>query len=150
MDTKDILHPDAVLQKGKLFVLEAFASLISQNELNLKPIPKGLIKIEDKWAYKVERTTINSPASVETISFDGKSYFSAADLAIAIEKKVLQTPRGLLLISNKPIVYKGTHDKVLDDCVVTLFDTPDKLVDPDIATEYIPTLKRQGKWTDYV
>ena len=150
LDTKDILRSEAVLQNGKLFVPEAFASIISQNEFNPKPIPKDLISIADKWVYEVDRTSVSLPASVETMSVDGKNYFSAADLAKSVGKQVLQTKRGLLLISDGKVNYKGEHDKVLDDCVVTLFDTPEKLADPDVATEYIPTLKRQGKWTDYV
>lgn len=150
LDTKDILHSEAVLQNGKLFVPEAFASLITQKEFNPKPIPKDLIKIEDKWVYEMERREVNLPASVAQIKVSGKSYFSAADLAKSLGKQILQTKRGLLLISDNPISYTGETDKVLDDCVVTLFDTPEKLADPDIATEYIPTLKRQGKWTDYV
>jgi len=150
LDTKDILRSEAVLQNGKLFVPEAFASLITQKEFNPKPIPKDLITIADKWVYEVERTTVSLPASVETIMVDDKKYFSAADLAMSVGKQVLQTKRGLLLISDKSIDYKGENDKVLDDCVVTLFDTPEKLADPDIATEYIPSLKAQGKWTKYV
>ena len=55
LDTKDILHSEAVLQNGKLFVPEAFASLITQKKFNPKPIPKDLIKIEDKWVYEVVR-----------------------------------------------------------------------------------------------
>ena len=150
LDTKDILRSEAVLQNGKLFVPDAFASLITQKNFSPKPIPKDLITLVDKWVYEVERTSVSLPASVETISVDGKNYFSAADLAKNVGKQVLQTKRGLLLISDKSIAYKGENDKVLDDCVVTLFDTPEKLADPDIATEYIPSLKAQGKWTNYV
>lgn len=149
LDTKDILRSEAVLQNGKLFVPEAFASLITQKKINLKPIPKDLITLADKWVYEVDRKTIALPASVETIIVDGKSYFSAADLAKITDKKIMQTKRGLLFISDQSIHY-NENDKILDDCVVTLFDTPEKLADPNIATEYIPSLKKQGKWTNYV
>ena len=150
LDTKDILRSEAVLQHGKLFVPDAFASLITIKEFNPTPIPKDLISIADKWVYEAERTAVHLPATVETITVDGKSYFSAADLAKSLGKYIFQTKRGLLLISDKSIGYKGENNKVLDDCVVTLFDTPEKLADPDIATAYIPSLKAQGKWTDYV
>ena len=150
LDTKDILRTEAVMHNTKLFVPEAFASLITQKEFNAKPVPNDLITIADKWVFEVKRTTVRIPASVETMYIDDKNYFSAADLAKCMGKQVLQTKRGLLLISDKPITYKGEDDKVLDDCVITLFDTPEKLADPDIATEYIPSLKAQGKWTNYV
>jgi len=149
LDTKDILHSEAVLQNGKLFVPGPFASLITQKEFNPKPIPKDLTSIADKWVYEADRHEVKLPPSVQQIKVDGKNYFSAADLAKSAGKEVFQTKRGLLLISNTTILYKD-RDKVLDDCVITLFDTPEKLADPDIATEYIPTLKRQGKWTDYI
>lgn len=150
LDTKDLLHSEAVLENGKLFVPEAFASLITEKSIRPTPIPKDLTGIADKWVYEVERKTTNIPASVQQISVDGKNYVAAADLAKSVGKQVLQTKRGLLLISNQAIAYKGESDKVLDDCVVSLFDTPEKFADPDIATEYVPTLKQQGKWTNYV
>ena len=150
LDTKDILRSEAVLQNGKLFVPEAFASLITQKKINPKPLPKDLITMSDKWVYEVDRINVNLPKVIQTIIVDGKSYFSAADLAKNLGKQIFQTKRGLLLISDSSINYKGKNDKVLDDCVVTLFDTPEKLADPDIATEYIPSLKAQGKWTNFV
>ena len=149
LDTKDILRSEVVLQNGKLFVPEAFASLITENTFNPIPIPKDLLSLSDRWVYEINRTYVNLPASVEQIKVDGKNYFAAADLAKSAGKEVFQTKRGLLLISNANISYKA-KDKVLDDCIITLFDTPEKLADPDIATQYIPSLKLQGKWTDYV
>ena len=55
--------------------------------------------------------------------------------------------RGLVLIDDESISY--TANSVQDDCVVTLFDTPEKYADPDISIRYIPYLKQQGKWTDH-
>ena len=149
LDTKDILRAEAVLKNGKIFVPQAFASILSQKEFYPKPIPKGLEILADRWVYEVERESIVLPATIETITIKGGIYFDVAAYAKNLNKQVYQTKRGLLLISNNKINYAEV-DKVLDDCVVTLFDTPEKFADPDIATEYIPTLKQQGKWTNIV
>ena len=148
LDTKDILRAEAVLQNGKVFVPEAFATLINQKEIHPKPIPKGLEILQPRWVYEVDRPDFTIPALVEKTTIKGAVYFSADDLAKALGKKILLTKRGLLLISDKPITYTDT-DPVLSDCIVSIFDTPEKLMDPDIATKYIPTLKAQGKWTDH-
>lgn len=149
LDTKDILRAEAVLQNGKLFVPEAFATIINQKEIHPKPIPNGLEVLKPRWVYEVDRPAYTIPASVETITIKGAVYFSADDLAKALGKQILFTKRGLLLISDKAITYTDT-DPVLSDCIVSIFDTPEKLMDPDIATRYIPTLKAQGKWTEHV
>ena len=149
LDTKDILRAEAVLHNGKVFVPEAFASLIAQKQIHPKPIPKGLELLTDRWVYEVAREKVVLPASIETLSIKGNTYFDVTAFAKSLNKQVYQTKRGLLLISNNNINYKE-DDKVLDDCVVTLFDTPEKFADPDIASEYIPTLKQQGKWTNFV
>ncbi|MFP5039897.1 hypothetical protein [Parasediminibacterium sp. JCM 36343] len=149
LDTKDILRAEAVLKNGKVFIPLAFAAVLAQKEIHPKPIPKGLEILEDRWVYEVSRENVTLPASIETITVKGATYFDAAAYSKSLSKQVYQTKRGLLLISNNKINY-NENDKVLDDCVVTLFDTPEKFADPDIATQYIPTLKRQGKWTDFV
>ncbi|MFP5039823.1 hypothetical protein [Parasediminibacterium sp. JCM 36343] len=148
LDTKDILRAEAVKQNGKIFVPEAFATIMSQKEIHPKPIPKGLEVLQPRWVYEVDRPAYIIPASVEKITINGAVYFAADDLAKALGKQILLTKRGLLLISDKPITYQDS-DPVLSDCIVSIFDTPEKLMDPDIATKYVPTLKAQGKWTDH-
>ena len=60
-----------------------------------------------------------------------------------------QLPSGLLYLGAQPLTFDGGNPNALKD-VITLFDTPDKLADPDIATASMPTLQRQGKWTDHM
>ncbi len=149
LDTKDILRAEAFLQNGKLFVPEAFATVLAQKKINPKPIPKGLEILKPRWVYEIERPTYTLPASVEKTIVKGATYIAATDLAKALGKQILLTKRGLLMVSDKPITYTDT-DPVLSDCIVSIFDTPEKLMDPDIATKYVPTLKQQGKWTEHV
>lgn len=149
LDTKDILRAEAVLQDGKLYVPIAFASIITQKQINIQPIAKGLEILEDRWVYDVDRVAVTLPSTIKTITVKNAAYFDVAALAKSAGKQIFQTKRGLLLISNNPINY-NENDKILDDCVVTLFDTPEKLADPDIATTYVPSLKGQGKWTEHV
>ena len=146
LDTKDILRAEAIKQNGKVFVPEAFATLINQKEIHPKPIPKGLEILQPRWVYEVDRPAYVIPTSVETMTINGAVHFSIDDLAKALGKQIFMTKRGLLLISNTPITYTD-NDPILSDCIVSIFDTPEKLMDPSIATKYVPTLKAQGKWT---
>lgn len=148
LDTKDILRAEAVLKNGKVFVPEAFATLLAQKKIEPKPIPKGLEILGPRWVYDVDRPAYTLPASVEKFAIKGAAYVAATDLAKALNKQSLLTKRGLLIISDKTIAYSDA-DPVLSDVVVSAFDTPEKYMDPDIATRYVPTLKQQGKWTDH-
>ncbi len=148
LDTKDILRAEAIIKNGKIFVPIAFASIVTQKDVSPMPIPKGLEILKDRWVYEVSRTKVILPASVETITINNDLFFAVADLAKSLNKQVFQTKRGLLLISNKPIGYKEGNI-VLDDAIVSIFDTPEKLMEPDMAMKYIPLLKAQGKWTEH-
>ena len=84
-----------------------------------------------------------------TVKIDGKPFVPLAQVAKAKGLKVWQHPRGLLLAGDKEVTF-GASEAALLDTTITLFDTPEKFADPDIATRSIPTLKRQGKWTEHV
>ena len=149
LDTKDLLRAETFLVDGKLFVPEAFASVMSQKTVRPKPIPAGLEILANRWVYDVDRPAFTVSASVEKRTVKGAVYVSANDLAKQSGKQIYQTKRGLLLIADGPITYREGQNPVLDDCIVTLFDTPEKLMDPAIATRYIPTLREQGPVTDH-
>lgn len=148
LDTKDILRAEAILKNGKIFVPEAFAIVIAEKKIQPKPIPKGLEILKDRWVYEIDRPDFIIPFSVEKLQIKGATYFAAADLAKTLNKKVMQTQRGLLLISDNEFSYKEDNP-ILSDCIVSIFDTPEKLMDPAIATRNIPILKEQGKWTEH-
>lgn len=148
LDTKDILRAEAVINNGKIYVPVAFASVIAQKDINPKPIPKGLEILKDRWVYEVQRTAVVLPTSVEKLTINNELYFAITDYAKSLNKQILQTKRGLLLISDNTINYKEGNT-ILDDAIVSIFDTPEKLMEPDMAMKYIPLLKEQGKWTEY-
>ncbi len=149
LDTVDILRAEAVQQGGKLFAPEAFAALIGLSQFTPKPIPKGLEALADRWVYPADRKALKLPASVQRLKVGNQTYFAVADYARLLGKQVQQTPRGLLLISDQPITYLEEKDPTLADCVISLFDTPEKFIEPDLATKYIPSLRKQGKFTDH-
>lgn len=148
LDTKDILRAEAILKKGKIFVPIAFTSVIAEKKIRPKLIPKGLEILKERWVYEVPRVAVVLPASVEKLTINNEPYFAVNDYAKSLNKQVLQTKRGLLLLSDTPINYKEGNT-ILDDAIVSIFDTPEKLMDPDIAMKYIPLLKEQGKWTEH-
>ncbi|MEI6751871.1 MAG: hypothetical protein WCK78_01765 [Paludibacter sp.] len=148
LDNKDILRADAVLKNGVIYIPESSACLILAQNFQPKPIPAALEILEPRWVYEFNRTKTDIPSTVRTILINGANYISVADLAKSAGKQTLQTKRGLLLISKKPIAY-ADNDQTLSDCIVAAFDTPEKLMEPDMAMKYIPTLKEQGKWTEH-
>lgn len=148
LDDKDILRGDAVLKNGVIYIPESFACIIATKSFQAKPIPVGLETLEPRWVYEFNRTKTNIPTSVRTIQINGTNYVSAVDLAKSAGKQTLQTKRGLLLISDKAIAYSD-NNQTLSDCIVAAFDTPEKLMEPDMTMKYIPLLKEQGKWTEH-
>ncbi|MFZ4456874.1 MAG: hypothetical protein ACOYOT_11710 [Bacteroidales bacterium] len=148
LDNKDILRGDAVLKDGVIYIPESSACLIVSKTFQPKPIPSGLEILQPRWVYDFNRAKTDIPVSVRTFQINGANYISAADLAKSAGKQTLQTKRGLLLISDKAIAYSD-NDQTLSDCIVAAFDTPEKLMEPDMTMKYIPLLKEQGKWTEH-
>jgi hypothetical protein len=148
LDTADILRSEAIFQDGQLFVPVAYAPLMALKSVQPKPIPKGLEILNERWVYDIERKMMAEDPSVKTVKIKGVSYFSATEYAKSLGFQVKQFDNGLLLFSEKPINYQN-DDAVLADCIISLFDTPEKFMNPDIATQYIPTLKKQGKFTEH-
>ncbi len=134
LDEAQLRGGEAVLQDGKILVPASFAGVLDLTRVAPAPAPAYLA---DKWVY-----TLNLPHR------DG-GLVDLASLARAKGLKVYQDARGLLLIGNRDISF-SPGEATLEDTVVTMFDTPEKFADPDLATKYIPTLARQGKMTDHV
>lgn len=149
MDTSDILHGEAFIKDGKIYVPQSFASVLTVKNFQPKPVPNGLDILKERWVYDIERQPMTVPPSVSQVEIKGEKYFSAVDFVKSQGRQVLQTPRGILIISDKKINYNESADAVLADCVVSLFDTPEKYIDPDIPMRYVPTLKRQGGVKDH-
>ena len=154
LDDKDLLHAEAVLKDGQIYVPEAFAAAARLKEIHPEPVPPDLAAIADRWVYApgeltTEKLDRKFPASVASLPVRGSIYYSLNDLGKAEGLVVTRLPSGLLYLGAQPLIFDGGNPNALKD-VITLFDTPDKLADPDIATALMPTLKRQGKWTDHV
>jgi len=143
---------EAVLKDGQIYVPQAFASVLDLKKVAPTPAPDYLA---DRWVYTLEMAIsgTGNPAvparNAESIDIAGKPYVSLAALAVAKGLKVFQSPLGLLVVGEKDAGL-AKCDSVQLDTVVTLFDTPEKFADPDIATRSIPNLKRQGKWTERI
>ncbi|MGA2500329.1 MAG: hypothetical protein ABSH20_21515, partial [Tepidisphaeraceae bacterium] len=123
----------------------SFISLLDANEINTDTAPQYLA---DRWVHTIERPAGGAWGG-RGIQVDGKLLVPLADAAKRPGLKAYQHPCGLLLVGEKEIAFTDAEATLLES-VITLFDTPEKFADPDIATRHIPTLKRQGKWTDHV
>ena len=137
---------EAVIRGDVLYVPSAFAGVLGLDEIKPAPAPDDL---KSKWIYALDRPRVNLPPSVRTLDVGGSPYVALADVAAPLGLKTYHHARGLFLFARAPISFPADDTKLLD-CVITLFDTPSKLADPDIATRFIPTLKAQGRWTDHV
>jgi hypothetical protein len=137
---------EALLNNGLVYVPSAFAGVLALKEIRPAPAPAYL---KARWVYSLDLPSIGLAPTMRTLACGGLTYVALEDLAQANGYQVFQDPRGLVLLSRQPVTF-STHDTVLMDNIVTLFDTPSKLADPDIATRSIPTLRAQGKWTEHV
>ena len=133
---------EAISRDGKIFVPSAFAGVLDLPQIKPAPAPDYLA---DRWVYslKIPKT------KAATIQIEGKDYVALANEAQRSGLKIYQNSRGLLIIGKNEISFSEAESNLLDS-VISLFDTPEKFADPDIATRWIPSLKRQGAWTNYV
>ncbi len=162
LDDTDLLQAEAVEKDGVLYVPGAFAAAAALKEIKPAPVPADLASIADRWVYapaelvpqapganRTTKLTYDPPAEMATLTVKGATYYSLADVARNLGMKVTTYPRGLYYVGETPLVFSKT-EAALFDSVVALFDTPEKLADPDLYARSIPSLSRQGKWTSYV
>ncbi len=157
LDDKDLLHAEAVEKEGVVYVPGSFAALVGQPNLQVPPVPAELASISDRWVYAPSDLVKDNPgllkdtpsAGVATITVGDQLYYSLADIGRKQGLIVTELPSGLVYLGKSSLSFKE-EEKTLLESVITLFDTPEKYADPDIATKYIPTLNRQGRWTDHV
>ncbi|MEI6138040.1 MAG: hypothetical protein WCP85_02175 [Mariniphaga sp.] len=144
----DLLRGEAFTENGKFFIPVSFAGILTQKQIKSGQIPVGLEILSNRWVYSLSIPKITIPVTIEQKEKGTEKYFAVNDWAKQLGKVVYTDQTGLLLISDKPILYNGKNQK-LSDCVTTLFDTPEKFMNPDIATQNIPCLKAQKRWTEH-
>ncbi len=145
LDDAQPLGGEPVLRDGVVYVPVAFASVLAGGKPSFKPAPDYL---KERWFYSVPRADYAPSAAVRRLEVRGQSYVAVVDVAAAAGLHTWSHPRGLILVSDA-VIPAGLEIPQIDT-VVTLFDTPEKLADPAIATRSIPTLARQGLWSDHV
>lgn len=153
LDDRDLLRGEAQELEGHLFVPAAFASLIGNPAARNPEVPADLEPIADRWVFTPSElggsAAFKAASGVATRTINGRDWVSAGDLATARGLTITRHPRGLWFLGPRKMTFEPGEEKPLD-CIITLFDTPEKFADPDIATRSIPNLARQGKWTDHV
>jgi len=137
---------EAVARQAALYAPVAFFDLLSAQDIKADVAPAYLA---ERWVYSVTPKPAIMSVVVDNVQINGHAYFDVISTARQLGLKVQQHSRGLVLIGEAPPTLVGMPEPDLD-AIITLFDTPEKFADPDIATKYIPTLARQGKWTDHV
>lgn len=170
LSASDLIGGEAVLKEGRLWAPEGFISLLAQPRLEIPAVPTGLELVAPRWVYSPQELQPRSPLVRLTSwlglgflvsqpktripegvrSWEGKTerYYDVATWAESLGLTTSFHPRGLLVIGAKRFDFSVlTADQL--DAVITLFDTPEKLADPEIATRHVPLLKAQGGWKDH-
>jgi hypothetical protein len=179
LDAHDLLGGEALLQDGVVYVPRSFASLLTLNSGALAQLaatapdylrarwvcePARPVSAIDSAIAKARAITV--PKNADASIANETQWVALADIAGSLGLQTRQYPDGLLLVARSQndfpqlpaqTTQTASHPTdvrhstgTLRDCIVTLFDTPDKFADPDIATRSIPRLKEQGKWTEHV
>jgi hypothetical protein len=147
LDQGSPLHGgEAVVIDGELCVPAGFERVLDLKD-PASAADKPLYNLSDRWVYTLDLPS--GAASEKTRDVGGKPYVAIAPLAKEKGLVVSTNERGLLFLGKNQITFTE-GEKSLLDCVVSLFDTPDRFADPSIAPTIIPTLKRQGVWTNHV
>ena len=131
---------EAVERDGVVYVPASFARLLSTKEVTFDTAPAYLA---EKWVYTPDRTELAAGV------VGGEKWVALAEVAKQRGLKVFAHPSGLLVVGDRQIRFTDDEAALLQS-VITMFDTPEKFADPDIATQSMEVLKRQGKWTNYV
>ncbi|MEI6323050.1 MAG: hypothetical protein WCP60_08120 [bacterium] len=146
LDQQDLRHGEARMIEGDLYVPVGFTAVLDLAD-PLAAADKAPDYLKDRWVYTLQLPQANPSASTKDI--DGKAYVNLTATAKEKGLKVSTDPRGLVLIGKADLAFSGSEKSLLDS-VITLFDTPDRFADPAIAPTIVPTLKKQGVWTDHV
>lgn len=138
----DLLHAEARSQDSGILVPAEFAALMESTNAKFPPIPGDLSALADRWVYAPSESGIPLPETEAWVNFE--------EVAAKRGWKAHRHAAGFWYAGPQPLKISDTDEKALVESIVTLFDTPDSFADPDIATRSIPSLARQGKWTDHV
>jgi hypothetical protein len=153
LDDVDLLRGEAVESDGHLWVPAGFASLIGRADIKAPEIPADLAPIADRWVHAPADLggvpDFIVPEGVATREIKGRRWVSAVDMARTAGLQATRHPRGLLHLGKQVPDFTAEGLDLLDS-IITLFDTPEKFADPQIAPRSIPNLARQGQWTDHV
>lgn len=137
LDEHDPLHANAVLQDGQVYVPASFAGFLTLASAPSITAPPPLL--QSRWIYNLTRPSITPAASVRTIQVNGQRWVDFADVGQQLGLHVFQDASGLVSIGRKPDFDFTTHELNLHDNVISLFDSPDKIADPKVALNYLPT-----------
>jgi hypothetical protein len=136
-----LLGREAELVNSQLLVPPTFAYLMTLSKPTFSPPPPEFAAgpLAEKWVHE--------PASLPASLPSDLTSFHAAAAAAGLTVSV--SPEGIHFASRQPLDFAALP-VATRLTLVTLFDTPEKLADPAIATQYIPMLKAQGTWNDHI
>jgi len=149
----NLLRAEAIADGQDLLVPAAFVRVLKMTGFPAVKVPDDLAALADRWVFTVDEvapdTSLEASDLEGSIEVAGEKWIPIRAIAERLGKTVAVLPGGLMFIGVSPPEWPG-RTSPLRESIVTLFDTPEKFANPDIATRHIPMLTRQGKWTDHV
>lgn len=141
LSENNLLRGFAEVRDGELFVPASFARLLGAKRTTPPPIPADLTPLADRWVY---RPSDLLPAA----GSEDEPHVSFPAAARAAGLTVAKHPSGAVVAGLRE--WRPPTSEAVMESIITLFDTPESFAAPEIATKHIPTLARQGRWTDHV
>jgi hypothetical protein len=150
LDDSNLLSGEAMLNGNSIYVPAAFAPVVGlkRNTARFDTVPDNLAVLADRWVYTVQRPAGNLPPGMDILDTKDGRYINLLEVADASNRAVTRHPSGLVLIGEDAAQF-STWSETERDAVITLFDTPEKFADPDLATKYIPLLALQQPWYEH-
>ncbi len=145
LDQQRILKGEPQLIDGILHIPQSFAQLMCAKTKKADEAPEYL---SDRYVHQFTISKEVFPPSLQAQDYQGQPYISLTDLASYLQLPLHVLENDLIFLGELPQAILSSPP--LTDALESLFDTPDTIADPAIAQKYIPLLKRQGAWTDYV
>lgn len=146
-DNTDKLRGEALVIEGETyFPIDAVGYFALKPSDKPKKIAPAYLK--DRWRYEFDINSLGLNNFDKAIKHKGRHYVSLEDIAEHYQLKLHKLTDKVFFLSKKRANIKLSALEI--DNITSQFDTPEKYLDPTIASKTLPQLIRQGEWTKHV
>lgn len=147
IDNVDKLRGEPVIRDGKTFIPLESAGLLALTP-DSEPVKDAPSYLKGRWRYEFELPHVEPGTFSDLITVKERLYVNVLEAATHYGLSCCSPDSRLLMFSKELCTAEPTAVELKN--LLTQLDTPEKYVDPQIATEFIPQLARQGEWQTHV